>query len=282
VVSEHEALERVARVVAPDGAEVHHLCAAGAGTFSVAPDVDAPLENGTYALKVAPEAQPGPGRTSRDFEALRRIDHPHLVKYRASGVERFGGADYRWLAMDLVEGSTLEQLLADEVTFALPTAVRLLQELLSGAAALWGAGTTHGALSSDNVMIGHSGNAVIVDLGLAQNVMSPHQASIVAGQQDSANQPCDDWRADQFALGLLGYRMIMGADPAAHHDDLGAALRVRMQEAPRMASDGSPAAHRELARILARMLASRPQDRFAEPAALQAELGRVAEALGDA
>jgi eukaryotic-like serine/threonine-protein kinase len=282
VVSEHEALERVARVVAPDGAEVHHLCAAGAGTFSVATDVDVPLENGTYALKVAPEAQPGPGRMSRDFEALRRIDHPHLVKYRASGVERLGGADYRWLAMDFVEGSTLQQLLGDGVTFALPTAVRLLQELLSGAAALWDVGTTHGALSADNVMIGRSGDAVIVDLGLAQNVVSPHQGSTVARQQNSANQPCDDWRADQLALGLLGYRMVVGTDLAARHGDRGAELRVLMQAAPRMSSDGSPAVHRELARILARMLASRPQDRFAEPATLQAELGRVAEALGAA
>jgi eukaryotic-like serine/threonine-protein kinase len=281
VVSEHEALERVARVVAPDGAEVHHLCAAGAGTFSVATDVDVPLEN-TYALKVALEAQPGPGRTSRDFEALRRIDHPHLVTYRASGVERLEGADYRWLAMDFVEGSTLQQLLADEVAFALPTAVRMLQELVSGAAALWEVGTTHGALSADNVMIGRSGDAVIVDLGLAQNDMSPHQGSTVARQLDSANQPYDDWRADQLALGLLGYRMVTGADPTVQHDDPGAALRVLMQAAPRTASDGSSAAHRELARILVRMLASRPPDRFAEPATLQAELDRVAEALGAA
>lgn len=233
MTGELQALEDVARLVAPTGAEVHHLCAAGVGTFSIAPQGGG-TRSDAYALKVIGEPQPGAGRSPSEFAALLRIAHPNAVRYRASGTQRHGGDDYRWLAMDFVNGSTLSQLLADGAVFDAPTAVRLLREAVSGAAALWSAGTTHGNLAADNVMITPSGSAVIVDLGLAQG---------------------DDWRSDQFALGLLGDRMATGADPAVP---------------------------REISRILAKMLAARPQDRYAEPAALESELENIAGTLGPA
>jgi hypothetical protein len=233
VSREQRTLEAVARQVAPAGAEVHHLCAAGVGTFSIA-TLGGGTDGVVYALKVIGEPPPGTGRRASEFTALRRIVHPNAVRYRATGTQRHGNGEYRWLAMDFVNGSTLAQLLADGAVFDAPTAVRLLREAVSGAAALWDAGATHGNLAADNVMITPSGRVVIVDLGLAQG---------------------DDWRSDQFALGLLGYRMANGADPAVPP---------------------------ELFHILAKMLATRPEDRYAEPAALESDLEKVAETLGPA
>lgn len=276
MTGEQQTLEDVARLVAPTGAEVHHLCAAGVGTFSIAPQGGGTGDD-VYALKVVGEPTPGPGRSESEFAALLRIVHPNAVRYRATGTQRHGSHDYRWLAMDFVNGSTLGQLLADGLVFDVATAARLLREAVAGAAALWDAGTTHRNLAADNVMITPSGSVVIVDLGLALGSDDAQRASTATFETLDGVQPTDDWRSDQFALGLLGYRMATGADASFHHNGDQPSPETRAP-APQ-AHDVNTAVPRPLSNVLAKMLAARPQDRYAEPAALESELENLARTL---
>lgn len=279
--TEQQILEEVARRVAPAGADVHHLCSSGVGTFSVATQDGDRADSGAYALKVIEETQDDAGRDEREFSALPAIDHPHAVRYRNTGTVQHEGRHYRWLAMDFVDGSSLAQLLADGAVFDQPTALRLLREAVSGTAALWDAGTTHRDLIADNLMITPSGGVVIVDLGLAQQRDGTRRTSSDTAQPPHGIQLGEDWRSDQFALGLLGYRLAAGVEAFARHDGDHASQAER-QEPARLAHEVTSAVPQELSRVFERMLAARPQDRYADPAALQTDLERIAGRFGHA
>lgn len=276
MTAEQHILEELARLIAPAGADVRHLCAAGTGTFSI----ERPGVGGSdvvYALKVVKEPQHGAARSATEFSALLEIDDPNVVRYRDTGTRRHGSDEYRWLAMDFVDGSSVAQLLADGVVFDSPTAVRLLREAVSGAAALWNVGTTHRHLAADNVIITPSGGVVIVDLGLSE-VDGSHRTTSAHPSRASEIGP-RDWRADQFALGLLGYQVATGAEPFVLHEG--------HPERPTDHQPTAPPAHHvhgavppKLSDVLATMLASRPEDRYTDPDALQADLASIADAAG--
>ncbi|MFC7362208.1 serine/threonine protein kinase [Nocardioides astragali] len=277
MTADQQTLEDVARLIAPVGAEVRHLCEAGVGTFSI--ETPEGSDNVVYALKVNDEPQHDAGRSASEFAALLRINDPNVVKYRDTGTQRHGSGDYRWLAMDFVDGSSLAQLLAEGTVFDSPTAIRLLREATSGAAALWDAGTTHRNLAADNVMITPSGGLVIVDLGLAAS--DGTQGTVPAQPAHGSATQLGDWQADQFALGLLGYQLATGAEPFVHHDGH-QAPQTDVKPIVRLAHDVNRTVPRELSHVLATMLASQPQDRYPEPSALQADLARIAGAVGSA
>ena len=59
-------------------------------------------------------------------------------------------AEYRWLAMDFVEGRTLAALLQAGRTLTRAEAVALVRQAVDGAAALWAAETARRELSKNN------------------------------------------------------------------------------------------------------------------------------------
>jgi serine/threonine protein kinase len=263
VAAEREIIEHVARLIAPVGADVRHLCAVGVGTFSVEMPAAWGREGVVYALKVVEEVQPCASRSATEFEALVRIDNPHVVRYRDTGTYGHDMRDYRWLAMDLVDGTSLADLLAEGAVFDLPTAVRLLREAVAGATALWNVGTTHRDIGADNLLITPTGEAVIVDLGLAETNATP------------SRETSRDWRADQYALGRVGYWLVTGSEP--FRDD-SRAVQAEAQPA-RLAHEVSRAVPRDLSHVLAMMLAPRSKDRYSRPNDLAADLAKIARLI---
>src|SRR6476469_2178091 len=84
----------------------------GMGTVYEAEEV---AQGRTVALKVlsneAAASDPTfPRRFARECRAQRELDHPHIVSIFDNGNSPQG----RWLAMELVEGRTLEQVLEAE------------------------------------------------------------------------------------------------------------------------------------------------------------------------
>ena len=276
-------LEQVARAVAPEGAELEHLGTGGfASTFKVIPADGAEA----YALKIVDANLSEPERVERELSALQRVDHPNVVAYRDTGTVNFGGADYRWLSMDFVEGQTVARLLNDGRTFSLAEAVTLLGQAVSGAAALWAAGTAHRDLSKNNLLITPTGRLVIVDLGMARhlddetitNLPTPGTPGWMSPEQVGPTPSHGDWRSDQFVLGLIAYRLVTGVDPFVCRSPNEAWLAPYVQT-PRAPRDLAPAVPQMLSDLIMKMLAKSPPRRWVRPAALVAEIERVAATL---
>ncbi len=163
-------------------------------------------------------------RFEKEARAASGLNHPNIVT-----IYDIGSSDGRsWIAMELVEGRTLRELLVEG---ALPPK-RLLPigtQVAEGLAQAHEAGIVHRDLKPENVMVTKEGRVKILDFGLAKltgpvsgsdsdsklptqtgtspgvilgtvSYMSPEQA---AGQQV-------DFRSDQFSFGSILYEMATG------------------------------------------------------------------------
>jgi serine/threonine protein kinase/thioredoxin-like negative regulator of GroEL len=185
------------------------------------------------ALKVLPPAMAAdPDRLQRfrrEARAVAALNHPHIVTLYS--VEEVDGTHF--LTMELVEGQTLDSLLAGG---------RLsIDRVLEIAAALAGAleaaherGIVHRDLKPANVIVGESGRVKVLDFGLAKLTAAPSgdtddteflpssrtQDGIVMGTmpymspEQVEGLPVDE-RTDIFSLGVVLHEMTTGKRPFA-------------------------------------------------------------------
>lgn len=268
-----DVLEEIARAVAPEGAFIEHLGTGGfASTFRV--------EDGTavYALKVIDPAVAEARRVERELEALRRVNHPGVVRIIDSGAYGDGDMSYQWIKMGFVEGRSLRQAFAAGEAFDPAEAVDLLTKLVRAAGAIWAEGTAHRDLSPGNIMITPDGNPVIVDLGMARHVEdstytvlpTPGTPGWMSPEQVGSTPAHGDWRSDQFVLGSIGYRLVTNVQPfwAPTLMECWAAPAMVTPQPVRSIDSTIPAV---VADVIHRMMNKQPHRRYL----------RVSELLGD-
>jgi serine/threonine-protein kinase len=212
-------------------------------------------------------------RFLREARTSAQLEHPHIVPiYR---VGRAGPVIY--FAMKLLRGETLSEYL--ERHGRLPTwEVRRI--LLETAGALCYAAerrVVHRDVKPDNIMLDDERRCVMTDFGIAR---SPTDASLTATgvtvgtprymSPEQARGRALDGRSDVYSLGVVGYECLTGAVPFAGDDPLAIMLDHVQTPVPRPALDSDDA--RRLYRVIERMLAKRPEDRFASTADLLAAL----------
>jgi eukaryotic-like serine/threonine-protein kinase len=117
------------------------------------------------ALKVLPAEVASNASYIRRFEAEARsasgLSHPNIVTIYAVGEE--GGLSY--IAMELVEGRTLRELLADAPP-TLKAALDLAVQLADALSAAHGRGIVHRDLKPENVMVTPEGLVKVLDFGI--------------------------------------------------------------------------------------------------------------------
>jgi serine/threonine-protein kinase len=171
--------------------------------------------------------QIGGGRKDEEHERLRErlfrearsagiLSHPGIVTIY--DVEQQGELAY--IAMEYVDGPTLDQLLSEPQPLA-PN--RIFSILAQTAAALdyaHGKGIVHRDIKPANIMIAADGTAKITDFGIAKIntsdqftmtgsiVGTPHYMS----PEQVQGQPVDG-RSDQFSLSVIAYEMLTGEKP---------------------------------------------------------------------
>lgn len=183
-----------------------------------------------------------------------RLLHPSLVPVLDYGTHqgRF------FLVSELVEGESLPAL-------ELPEAGRALLQVMEAVAYLHDQGLVHGDLRPGNILLDARRGARLIDLGGTSGdpaYMAPEV--LESGRVVRAS--------DQYALGVIGWEQLMGEHPF-RADDLVSMVRRRYAPLPVVAGKIG-----ELSRVLARMLAVSPADRYADlrdaSAALRAALER--------
>jgi serine/threonine-protein kinase len=155
-------------------------------------------------------------RLFREARSAGMLSHPGIVTIY--DVEQQGELAY--IAMEFVDGPTLDQLLSDPQPLA---ANRMFSILAQTAAALDYAhskGIVHRDIKPANIMIAGDGTAKITDFGIAKITASEQftmTGSIVGtphymSPEQVQGQPVDG-RSDQFSLGVIAYEMLTGEKP---------------------------------------------------------------------
>jgi serine/threonine protein kinase len=163
------------------------------------------------------------------------------------------------------------------------------RQLADALASVHRAGVFHHDLKPTNVLLGPGGRPVLLDFNLSQDscfaaarlggtlpYMAPEQARAVEGGTDPAGL---DGRADQFSLAVLLYELLTGRLPFGPlARDLpprkGCPALLAAQERGYVpVRQLNPAVRPELARVVERCLALRPEDRHPDADALARALG---------
>lgn len=148
VAADRDVLQRVVEAMFAGADDVQHLGTGGfASTFKIVDRGD------TFAVKVIDPTLAEVGRVARELDALRRVDHPNVVRYLGHGEEIFEGSTYSWLKMAYIDGRTLRQVLEDGDSLGLASKLSFLSQAVAGAAAIWSVGTAHRDLTPNNLMI---------------------------------------------------------------------------------------------------------------------------------
>jgi tRNA A-37 threonylcarbamoyl transferase component Bud32 len=158
-------------------------------------------------------------RFSQEADAASKLHHPNVVS-----VVDFGKTDtgLMFLAMELVEGTTLAQVIDSGGAMQPERALAIARQIALGLDHAHGRGLVHRDLKPDNVVVQNE-TVRIVDFGLAIPVDDQQSTRltgvgiaigtpIYASPEQTHNEPVDH-RADLFALGVTLYEMLAGVPP---------------------------------------------------------------------
>jgi serine/threonine-protein kinase len=163
-------------------------------------------------------------RFRREADVLSRLDHPHIVRALVTGEEPDG---LSWIAMELLEGRSLAELLGRSGTFTPTRAIAVARQILAALAAAHAIGVLHRDLKPGNVVVTEratGGDVVkVVDFGLARLATTKTYEKLTATGQvvgtpafmapEQALGDRADERTDLYAVGAILCAMLTGAPP---------------------------------------------------------------------
>ena len=173
-------------------------------------------------------------RFQREFELVRRLDHPAIVGVIESGVTP---EQRPYMLLELVEGQTLdERSKGGAAPFAVGEVAALGASLAEGLAHAHGQGVVHRDLKPSNVLLRADGSPCLTDFGIARALdlerltvsgalvgtplyMAPEQIA-----NEDVGPP-----ADVYGLGAVLYELLAGQSAIPPHDSLPGLLASILQ-----------------------------------------------------
>ncbi len=208
-------------------------------------------------------------RFTREAQGAMRLDHPNLMK-----VHEAGRARHRvYLAMERVDGRTLDTVLRDEGRLDPVRALTISRRLAEGLQHAHGMGLVHRDLKPGNIVLGNGDSVKILDFGLlkpaeSESVRITQDDEFIGTLQYAAPEQLRgervDGRCDLYSLGVVLYEMLAGARPHPGTDSQRVAIEVASGKPPVPLVKANPSLGPELAKLVHRMLSPvvvlRPHD----------------------
>ncbi|MCJ7839029.1 MAG: serine/threonine protein kinase, partial [Burkholderiales bacterium] len=160
-------------------------------------------------------------RFLREAKSAGRLSHPNIVTIFDVGEQ--GGIAY--MAMELLEGQTLAQLLAESVRLPFQTIADLAAQIAEALDRAQQLGIVHRDVKPANIVVSESGHAKLTDFGVAYlpaSTMTQTGTMIGSPRYMSPEQvlglPIDP-RSDIFSLGGVLYEMLALRAPFVRSGD---------------------------------------------------------------
>jgi serine/threonine protein kinase/Tol biopolymer transport system component len=233
----------------------------------------------TVALKFLPtELSRDPVAKARFFQeaqAASALDHPNICTIHEVGETADG---HLFIAMAAYDGSTVRTRLA-RGPLPVAEAVEIARQAALGLAKAHRGGIVHRDVKPANLIVTGDGVVKVLDFGVAKlrgaasiNVAGSFLGTPAYMSPEQARGEEVDPRADVWSLGVVLYEMLTGVRPFKGEDDLTAVLRSLLEDRPEPVSRLRPEVPPKLERIVARMLARSPAERYPAAADVAADL----------
>jgi len=203
-------------------------------------------------------------RFEREARAIAKLNHPNIVQIYYTGVHK--GLPY--YAMEFIPGGSLDSMKSNKKLNP-EEAADLMLQAAEGLYAASLEGVIHRDIKPSNLMISSSGRLKIADFGLAKTLAIDsaitHTGTIIgtpyymSPEQGEGRQI--DERADIYSLGASFYHIMAGAPPFDADSPIGVILK-HIKEDPKPLEFMNPDIPDSLARVIEKMMAKSPDDRY--------------------
>lgn len=259
----------------------------GEGAMGVVWEAQPLGERHKVALKILSaraQSSAATARFEREAEAARRVEHPNVVRVVDVGLLSNGRP---FLAMEHLDGETLEDVLARRGTLSLGEACAWLRPIASALDAVHAEGIVHRDVKPANIVCAARASEpriTLIDFGLAarpgwDRVTAPGAipgTPAYLAPEVAAGRPTDA-RTDVYSLGCVLFRMLTGRLPHERKNILATLTAKLTEPAARLSDVSTEPFPDELEELLARTLAIDPDERPSSAGAFVREVVRIAE-----
>jgi serine/threonine-protein kinase len=243
----------------------------GTGAMGVVYKAVDPYIGRTVAIKTirfdiltnAQQREEAQKRFLREAQSAGNLSHPNIVTIYDVGEDQ--GLTY--IAMEYVEGQSLEDVLAAQRPWDPAAAVNLIVQIAEGLDNAHRKGIVHRDIKPGNILVDREGRPKIVDFGIARIASSNlTQTSMVLGTpfymapEQVAGKKVDH-RADIFALGAIFYEILSLQKPFGG-DTLTTVIYKIMSETPPPLAQVAAGVPDVLEAIVQKALAKDPEARY--------------------
>jgi serine/threonine-protein kinase len=237
------------------------------------------------AIKVLPDHladhQGSVDRFYREAKCRALLNHPNIVRNLAVGQDRATRKHYQ--VLEFVDGSSVHALLARFGRLSVGDAVHIVLDIARALEHAHSRNIIHRDIKPDNILLTRSGVAKLADLGLAKRMdETSHLTAARQGfgtpyympYEQAMNARSADGRSDIYALGATLYHLVTGEVPfpgSTHLEIVDKKSLGMFVPASRVNSAVPPV----LDRVLERMMARNPVDRYQTASELIVELERA-------
>ena len=226
-------------------------------------------------------------RFEREARAASALNHPNIVS-----IYELGQVDStHYIAMEMVEGQTLRQLLASG-SLPIQKAIPIAAQIADGLAKAHEARIVHRDLKPENLMVSADGFVKILDFGLAKLADHEEELAVTAASAQALTRPGTvmgtfaymspeqasglpvDFRSDQFSFGLVLYEMVTGRH-ALRRGTPAETLAAILRDQPEAMGSLNPEAPAPLGWVVERCLAKEPEKRYASTRDLARDLAAI-------
>jgi serine/threonine-protein kinase len=224
-------------------------------------------------------------RFRREAQAVSQLKHPAILEtYDYSDEE---GEDI-FIAMELVAGTTLRQLLNNQHGKPLPgeVAAMILRQISAALALVHESNVVHRDIKPENILIGPTGKVKLSDFGIAH--LARLSQMTVTGQilgspaymsPEHIEKADPDTRADIFSIGTVLYEATVGHVPFDGNNPHAIIKKIVEGKFVHPLSANPKLGH-HFGKVIATCLAPDPDDRYRTARELTRDLDRSLESVG--
>ena len=234
---------------------------------AIDPNIGRPVAIKTIALSTVRKPEEQERMRERLFREARSagiLSHPGIVTIY--DVEQQG--DLAYIAMEYVDGPTLDQLLSEVTTLRPEQIFGILGQTAVALDYAHQKGIVHRDIKPANIMIAADSTAKITDFGIAKITASEQftmTGSIVGTPHYMSPEQVQgltvDGRSDQFSLAVIAFEMLTGEKPYTGEHLTTVVYKIVAEEPP-LPHRINPSLSREIESVIQKGLSKKPDDRY--------------------
>ena len=233
-----------------------------------------------YAIKMIYQPQEVElNRFKREFLTMSKIKHPNIVQVFNHGIYQ----EYHFIIMEYIEGVNLKKYFNQQKSMLIEkygknnffkeymrAVLHVFMQISSALSHIHALDIIHRDLKPTNIMITANGIAKLMDFGLSKQVGLSSGEFTIAGsitgtvsymspEQSSGKRI--DIRSDFYSLGIILFEILTGSKPFQSDNPI-AILMMHIKEAPPLPRSFNPEIPPAMERIILKLLAKDPIDRY--------------------